>query len=505
MDANDRMPKTFLEFLTDSLGPGLHKIEGILKKEDKPLHLPQLLDAYVQRVLVGELLADGLWGCTKCDWAGDRASTVYDHAAHAHHAKLSEETSLAGKQAAMTLVVKGGEKVPKCTKCGYTGKSADEAASFYARHLRECALKFRDTKATVCKIDNCGYATAGADEFVEHLDEAHQASELVEQIYKPADVAARLKKSKHLKEELAPLHEWFHASEKPSDEWLKRLADGLKKDGRFGEVPDGWTLASKVPPPAPPPDAKGTKKTVRTTKTAKTSKTEKTVEPKVNLAEIQVGTVPEHGPGFLTWEREWKVSHYVLASTILVVDRFDREGTKNGDMLARLHDRFEQVEKVTRYGVVKETKNRGRIGARFDMITETDSRGPCLHARPAVEHLAAIAKIWHDKVDNLMGEVALLAQNLVSETHQSSGLSEAQWDYMKIFSYLPAIEGGWVEPTAWLEAINKHLHKKQEEELPNLGSTLVQHFLVPFGLMEVSKKKPATYRLTPFADLCLTQ
>ncbi|GEM_PF-4609201 len=499
------MAKSFLEFLGDSLGPGISKIDAILTKEEKPLTLPALLDAFVQRVLLGELLPDGLWGCTKCDWAGDRVAEVYDHQTRAHHAKLSEESSLAGKQAAMTLVVnKDGGKVPRCTKCGYTGKSPDEAASFYPRHLRECALKFRDTKATVCKVGTCGYATASHDEFLEHLDDAHQESEYLEQVYKPADVASRLKKSKHLKDELAPLGEWFRSHEKPEEAWTKALADALVKDGRFGQVGDGWTLAGRVPPPAPLVDVKGTKKTVRTTKTAKTSKTEKTIAPAVNLSEVQVGTVPEHGPGFLTWEREWKVSHYILASTLLVVDRYDREGTTREQMLARLHDRFEQVEKVTRYGV-KETKNRVRIGTRFDMITDQDARGPCLHARPAVEHLAALAKVWPDKVDTLIGEVALLAQNCTNETHQNTGLSDAHWDWLRIFGHLPAAEGGWVEPNVWLEAINKYLAKRGEEPLPNLGSTLVQHFLVPFGLMEVSKKKPASYRLTPFADLCLSQ
>lgn len=499
------MAKSFLEFLGDSLGPGISKIDAILAKEEKPLPLPALLDAFVQRVLLAELLPDGLWGCTKCDWVGDRVAAVYDHQAQAHHAKLSEEASLAGKQAAMTLVVnKDGDKVPRCTKCGYTGKSPDEAASFYARHIRDCALKFRDTKATVCKVDGCGYATASHDEFLEHLDEAHQESEFIEQVYKPADVAARLKKSKHLKDELAPLGEWFRSQEKPDEAWTKALAEALRKDGRFGEVDGSWTLAGRIPPPAPPADAKTTRKTARTVKTAKTARTEKTVAPAINLSEIQVGTVPEHGPGFLTWEREWKVSHYILASAVLVVDRYDREGTAREQMLQRLHDRYEQVEKVTRYGV-KETKNRVRIGTRFDMITDHDGRGPCLHARPAVEHLAALAKVWTEKPDALIGEVALLAQNCTNETHQNTGLSETHWEWLRIFGSLPTSEGGWVEPSVWLEAINKHLAKKGEEQLPNLGSTLVQHFLVPFGLMEVSKKKPASYRLTPFADLCLTQ
>lgn len=499
------MAKSFLELLGDSLGPGISKIDAILAKEEKALPLPALLDTFVQRVMLSEILPDGLWGCTKCDWVGDRASAVHDHQAHAHHVKLSEEASLAGKQASMTLVVnKDGDKVPRCTKCGYTGKSPDEAASFYARHIRDCALKFRDTKATVCKIGGCGYATAGHDEFLEHIDEAHRESEFVKQISKPADVVTRLRKSGHLKDELAPLGEWFRSLGKPNEAWTKAFAEALAKDGRFAQVGDGWTLASKVPPPAPLADARATKKTIRTTKTARTAKTERTAALPISLADIDVRSIPDHGPGFLTWEREWRVSHYIIASALLVVDRYEREGSTGEQLLARLHGRYEQVEKITRYGV-KETKNRVRIGTRFDIITDHDARGPCLHARPELNHLAAIAKVWPEKPDTLIGEVALLAQNCTNETHQNTGLSETHWEWLRIFATLPTAEGGWVEPHVWLEAINKLQAERGEEQLPNLGSTLVQHFLVPFGLLEVSKKKPATYRLTPFANMCLTQ
>ncbi|TET37316.1 MAG: hypothetical protein E3J72_06105 [Planctomycetota bacterium] len=226
--------------------------EELLKTQGNPTPGNQLLEKYLELVLLEKRFPAELFSCSECSCITEDRREIYRHVIerHGRGESLYKHTDFSGEPPTLDINEETGDYI--CSLCGEQTTERVIKRNWASRHGVPCRNRFKLELTYQCILQDedgqpCSGEAATLKVFLDHLVSHHEQSPLFSRISDRDEILVKLGEDDTKADAREFILRIKKEAEKIVEEYLPYFEGLLVSNTSCVKTPEGWTLASLEP------------------------------------------------------------------------------------------------------------------------------------------------------------------------------------------------------------------------------------------------------------------